>query len=134
MRGVRTLQRTSAPTSYTRSNPTRRSRLLLKDSAILQAVEGEGGPNETKYSKLLNLLMQLRKCCDHPFLFPDAEEDPNSTPIEELVAASGKLRVLDRLLLKLHANGHRVVLFSQVSCRRWWRRGRRGRGWWRCRQ
>ena len=59
--------------------------------------------------------MQLRKCCDHPYLFPDAEEDPNSTPIEELVAASGKLRVLDRLLLKLHANGHRVVLFSQVT-------------------
>jgi len=31
------------------------------------------------------------------------------------VGASGKMRVLDRLLLKLHAKGHRVVLFSQFS-------------------
>ena len=31
------------------------------------------------------------------------------------MGASGKMRVLDRLLLKLHAKGHRVVLFSQFS-------------------
>ena len=37
------------------------------------------------------------------------------TPLEELVGASGKLRVLDRLLLKLRGAGHRVVLFSQFS-------------------
>ncbi|KAH8064822.1 helicase [Aureococcus anophagefferens] len=60
-------------------------------------------------------LRKLRKTCCHPFLFPDAEGDPDETTLEELVAASGKLRVLDRLLLKLHRNGHRVVVFSQFS-------------------
>ena len=59
--------------------------------------------------------MQLRKCCDHPFLFAGAEEDPDETSLEELVSASGKLRVLDRLLVKLHKGGHRVVLFSQFA-------------------
>ena len=33
----------------------------------------------------MNLLMQLRKCCDHPFLFAGAEEDPDETSLEELV-------------------------------------------------
>ena len=32
---------------------------------------------------------------------------------EKLVQSSGKLLVLDKLLAKLHAKGHRVVLFSQ---------------------
>ena len=94
-------------------------RLLLKDSSVLSAVEGGkgGAPAEggTKYKSLLNLLMQLRKCCDHPFLFDGAEDDPDETSLEELVGASGKLRVLDRLLLKLHAGGHRVVLCSQFA-------------------
>ena len=91
-------------------------RLLLKDSSVLSSVEGgadaSGG---TKYKSLMNLLMQLRKCCDHPFLFDGAEDDPDETSLEELVGASGKLRVLDRLLLKLHKGGHRVVLFSQFA-------------------
>ena len=33
----------------------------------------------------MNLLMQLRKCCDHPFLFAGAEEAPDETSLEELV-------------------------------------------------
>ena len=66
-------------------------RLLLKDSSVLSTVEqgaaaggtvGEGG---TKYKSLMNLLMQLRKCCDPPFLFAGAEEDPDETSLEELV-------------------------------------------------
>ena len=99
-------------------------RLLLKDSAVLASMEAESaggaaaaalGKTSVKYTKLMNLLMQLRKCCDHPFLFEGAEDDPDETSIEELVGASGKLRVLDRLLVKLHAKGHRVVLFSQFA-------------------
>ena len=56
-----------------------------------------------------------REVCDHPYLFPDAEDDPDETSLEELVGASGKLRVLDRLLVKLHRAGHRVALFSQFA-------------------
>ena len=91
-------------------------RLLLKDSSVLSSVEGDASAaGGTKYKSLMNLLMQLRKCCDHPFLFAGAEDDPDETSLEELVGASGKLRVLDRLLLKLHKGGHRVVLFSQFA-------------------
>jgi len=99
-------------------------RLLLKDSSVLRTVEATGtdslgdgdAPAPTaKYKTLMNLLMQLRKCCDHPYLFAGAEDDPDETSLEELVGASGKLRVLDRLLLKLIKQKHRVVLFSQFA-------------------
>ena len=47
-------------------------------------------------------------------LTPSPSPSPPS-PARGQVGASGKMRVLDRLLLKLHAKGHRVVLFSQFS-------------------
>ncbi|KAH8098631.1 helicase [Aureococcus anophagefferens] len=88
--------------------------LLLKDRDQLKL--DDRGPAAGGYKSLVNLLMQLRKTCCHPFLFADAEGcDPGETTLEELVAASGKLRVLDRLLVKLHARKHRVVVFSQFA-------------------
>lgn len=48
------------------------------------------------------------------YMFPGAEEDPGSIN-EEIVQASGKMQVMDRLLTKLKAAGHRVVLFSQFT-------------------
>jgi len=63
---------------------------------------------------LSNLIMQLRKCCVHPYLFPDAE-DIDSTTLADLVGASGKLAVLDKLLCSLYKKGNRVVLFSQFT-------------------
>ena len=87
--------------------------LLLKDRAALGG--GTSAPKKGAYKSLMNLLMQLRKTCCHPFLFPEAEGNPDETTLEELVAASGKLRVLDRLLVKLHAASHRVVIFSQFG-------------------
>jgi hypothetical protein len=61
------------------------------------------------------LFIQLRKCCNHPYLFPSAEPDFDGSTGEDLVQASGKLAVLDRLLTQLYAGGHRVVLFSQFK-------------------
>ena len=68
-----------------------------------------------KAKVLNNLIMQLRKCCNHPFLFPDAEDDPDETSLHDLISASGKLAVLDKLLCSLYQKGHRVVLFSQFT-------------------
>ena len=59
--------------------------------------------------------MQLRKVCDHPWLMPGAEEISSGETTEEIVEASGKLKLLDRMLKKLKAGGHRVVLFSQFT-------------------
>ncbi|XP_026444753.1 probable helicase CHR10 isoform X2 [Papaver somniferum] len=63
---------------------------------------------------LQNIVIQLRKACSHPYLFPGIEPEPYEEG-EHLVQASGKLLILDHLLQKLHNNGHRVLLFSQMT-------------------
>eukprot|EP01119_Soliformovum_irregulare_P017497 TRINITY_DN5216_c0_g1_i2.p1 TRINITY_DN5216_c0_g1~~TRINITY_DN5216_c0_g1_i2.p1 ORF type:complete len:426 (+),score=121.64 TRINITY_DN5216_c0_g1_i2:2-1279(+) len=66
---------------------------------------------------LMNIIMHLRKCCDHPYLFDGAEPMVNGEFVlgEHIVENSGKLLVLDRLLVKLKKEGHRVLLFSQMT-------------------
>lgn len=52
----------------------------------------------------------------HPYLFP--EVDPNAefgATDERLVQACGKMKLLDRLLPRLHAGGHKVLIFSQMT-------------------
>lgn len=75
---------------------------------------GAGGAHEMadpEWRKLLNILLQLRKVCNHPYLMSDS----GYTVGEEMVEASGKLKVLDRMLPKMKADGHRVLLFSQFT-------------------
>ena len=94
-------------------------RLLLRQSQLLAELESDAkdagaGAASGGWKKLQSLLMQLRKCCNHPYLFEGADPDPGVTD-DGLVKASGKLDVLDRLLTKLKAKGHRCVLFSQFT-------------------
>lgn len=65
--------------------------------------------------KLHNVVMQLRKCCNHPYLFDGAEPGPPFTTDEHLVYNCGKLQVLDGLMQRWRENGNRVLLFSQMS-------------------
>ncbi|GAB4843430.1 Probable ATP-dependent DNA helicase chr12 [Ancistrocladus abbreviatus] len=65
-----------------------------------------------KSKGLQNLSMQLRKCCNHPYLFVG---EYNMWRKEEIIRASGKFELLDRLLPKLSRAGHRVLLFSQMT-------------------
>ena len=60
-----------------------------------------GGRDKKFY---MNVLMQLRKACNHPYLFEGIE--PEDAPIlgEHIVESSGKMRVLDKLLQKLYVN------------------------------
>lgn len=85
--------------------------LLEKD---IDAVNGAVGKREGK-TRLLNIVMQLRKCCNHPYLFEGAEPGPPYTTDEHLVYNAGKMIVLDKLLKKLKAKGSRVLIFSQMS-------------------
>lgn len=63
---------------------------------------------------LLNTAMQLRKCCNHPYLFLEGRDyEPENR--DELIRSSGKFELLDRLLPKLAKTGHRVLLFSQMT-------------------
>ena len=69
-------------------------RLLEKD---IDAVNGVVGKREGK-TRLLNIVMQLRKCCNHPYLFDGAEPGPPYTTDEHLVYNSGKMIILDKML------------------------------------
>ncbi|KAI5465964.1 SNF2 family chromodomain-helicase DNA-binding protein [Mariannaea sp. PMI_226] len=71
-------------------------------------------------NSLLNIMMELKKISNHPYMFPGAEEKvlAGSTRREDqikgLIASSGKMMLLDQLLTKLKKDGHRVLIFSQM--------------------
>ncbi|KAL9229450.1 hypothetical protein vseg_004914 [Gypsophila vaccaria] len=64
--------------------------------------------------KLNNLMVQLRKNCNHPDLLESAF---NGTyfypPVDQIVGQCGKFQLLDKLLSKLFARKHKVLIFSQ---------------------
>jgi SWI/SNF-related matrix-associated actin-dependent regulator of chromatin subfamily A member 5 len=86
-------------------------KILEKD---IDAVNGAGGKKESK-TRLLNIVMQLRKCCNHPYLFEGAEPGPPYTTDEHLVHNAAKMVMLDKLLKRMKAQGSRVLIFSQMS-------------------
>lgn len=67
--------------------------------------------------KLQNVLMLLRKCCNHPYLieYPLDRRTQQFQIDEELVKSSGKFLILDRMLPELSKRGHKVLLFSQMT-------------------
>jgi SNF2 family DNA or RNA helicase len=94
------------------------------------------GVSKAAAPKLMNIQMELRKCCNHPFLLDGVESREmekrhetlqlggqldNKTPDEQhdilheygYVLSSGKMVLLDKLLPKLRAEGHKVLIFSQ---------------------
>ena len=86
-------------------------KILEKD---IDAVNGAAGNKESK-TRLLNIVMQLRKCCNHPYLFEGAEPGPPYTTDEHLVNNAAKMIMLDKLLKRMKAQGSRVLIFSQMS-------------------
>lgn len=82
----------------------------MKDIDILNSA---GKPDKMR---LLNILMQLRKCCNHPYLFDGAEPGPPYTTDMHLVTNSGKMVVLDKLLPKLKEQGNVFVLIGNSLC------------------
>ncbi|EIW65238.1 uncharacterized protein TRAVEDRAFT_68776 [Trametes versicolor FP-101664 SS1] len=66
---------------------------------------------------LSNELMQLRKICQHPFLFESVEDrvNPSSVIDDKLIRSSGKIELLHRILPKFFATGHRVLIFFQMT-------------------
>ncbi|KAI4180548.1 MAG: hypothetical protein L6R41_007174, partial [Letrouitia leprolyta] len=88
--------------------------ILTRNYAALN--EGARGAKQS----LLNIMIELKKISNHPFMFPNAEDritgdKSNSQEIfKGLVTSSGKLMLLDSLLKKLQKDGHRVLIFSQM--------------------
>ncbi|KAK8817052.1 hypothetical protein WA556_002950, partial [Blastocystis sp. ATCC 50177/Nand II] len=113
------------------------------------------GNDSKNLPSLMNIMMELRKCCNHPFLIrgveaaairelcpaqalkaeaaanpsaangadridgvgklPQTTQDlSNELALKCILGASGKMVLLDKLLPKLKAQGHKVLLFSQM--------------------
>uniref|UniRef100_A0AAY4AN55 DNA helicase n=1 Tax=Denticeps clupeoides TaxID=299321 RepID=A0AAY4AN55_9TELE len=82
-----------------------------------EALNSKGGGNQVS---LLNIMMDLKKCCNHPYLFPVASMEAPKTASgayegASLTKASGKLLLLQKMLKKLKEQGHRVLVFSQMT-------------------
>ncbi|EGG10256.1 uncharacterized protein MELLADRAFT_94587 [Melampsora larici-populina 98AG31] len=78
---------------------------------ISYAIESETKDTSNSYTRLMNLLIQLRKVCDHPYLMPNSEPEPFEVA-EHVVEASNKLILLDKLLTSLIPQGKRILIFS----------------------
>ncbi|PQE11414.1 putative SNF2 family ATP-dependent chromatin-remodeling factor snf21 protein [Rutstroemia sp. NJR-2017a BVV2] len=77
--------------------------------------DGKGG--KTGARGLSNMMMQLRKLCNHPFVFDEVENqmNPQNTANDLLWRTSGKFELLDRILPKYQKTGHRVLMFFQMT-------------------
>ncbi|KAL7419150.1 ATP-dependent DNA helicase Hrp3 [Cryptotrichosporon argae] len=96
--------------------------ILTKNFAVLS----KGG---TQSVSLMNVAMELKKAAyvahsltcqadrsNHPYLFDGAEDrnKPLNEQLRGLVMNSGKMVLLDKLMARLKADGHRVLIFSQM--------------------
>ena len=92
--------------------------ILAKNQDLIKSIFG-GSTRLTKVAdrtNLNNILMQLRKCLCHPFVYSRDIEERSSVPTiahRNLVDASSKLQLLEIMLPKLQERGHRVLIFSQ---------------------
>jgi ATP-dependent helicase STH1/SNF2 len=77
--------------------------------------DGKGG--KTGARGLSNMIMQLRKLCNHPFVFDEVENQMNPLNVSNdlLWRTAGKFELLDRILPKYQATGHRVLMFFQMT-------------------
>lgn len=82
-----------------------------------EALNSKGGGQQVS---LINVMMDLKKCCNHPYLFPSAQNEAPKYPNgayegNALVKSCGKLILLQKMLRKLYNEKHRVLIFSQMT-------------------
>src|SRR5271170_3346035 len=66
---------------------------------------------------LQNMIMQLRKAANHPYLFDWPVHPGTDTYLvdSQLTNVSGKMLLLERLLPALFSDNHKVLIFSQFT-------------------
>ncbi|KAJ5131950.1 SNF2-related protein [Penicillium atrosanguineum] len=88
--------------------------ILTKNYAALN--DGARGVKQS----LLNIMMELKKASNHPFMFPNAEakilegSHRREDILRAMITSSGKMMLLDQLLRKMKEDGHRVLIFCQM--------------------
>uniref|UniRef100_A0A4W3KAU6 Chromodomain helicase DNA binding protein 9 n=1 Tax=Callorhinchus milii TaxID=7868 RepID=A0A4W3KAU6_CALMI len=95
--------------------------ILEKNFAFLSK-----GAGQANVPNLVNTMMELRKCCNHPYLIKGAEEKilgefrelrrPTAPDfhLQAMIQSAGKLVLINKLLPKMKAGGHKVLIFSQM--------------------
>lgn len=80
-----------------------------------QILARRGGPQIS----LINVVMELRKLCCHVFMLegvePDTEQLNANEGLKQLLDSSGKMQLLDKMMMKLKEQGHRVLIYSQFQ-------------------
>lgn len=87
----------------------------LSNMELFLSMQGAKGGGQIS---LLNIITELKKCCNHPFLFESAEADfrgssEDSKAVDRLVVSAGKMVLLDKLLRRLKETGHRYQYGSE---------------------
>jgi ATP-dependent DNA helicase len=88
------------------------------DGSLRDTLVATGVPNAKKISQI-NMTMNLRKVCNHPFLFGDLLNEKGDLLRDSdpalFIMASGKFQLLDRMLPRLNEEGHKIIIFSQMT-------------------
>lgn len=90
--------------------------VMAKNPELIRSMFSNSKMNKKERGSLSNILMQLRKCLCHPFMYSEAIEEKHSDATvvyRNLIEASSKLILLETMLPKLKERGHRVLIFSQ---------------------
>ncbi|CAI9106540.1 OLC1v1005724C1 [Oldenlandia corymbosa var. corymbosa] len=105
--------------------PEKIERLIRCEASAYQKLlmkrveENLGAIGTSKARSVHNSVMELRNICNHPYLSQlHVEEVHDFIPqhyLPNIVRLCGKLEMLDRLLPKLKATDHRVLLFSTMT-------------------
>jgi SNF2 family DNA or RNA helicase len=90
--------------------------IISKSPELIRSLLSQNPLKPAERTSLNNILIQLRKCLCHPFIYSrDIEERGQTAAVlhRNLVEASSKLQLLEVMLPKLRERGHRVLIFSQ---------------------
>lgn len=82
-----------------------------------EALNSKGSGHQVS---LVNIMMDLKKCCNHPYLFPGAAAEApklqnGAYEVKALTKACGKLILMQKMMRQLSDQGHRVLVFSQMT-------------------
>lgn len=93
----------------------------MQSNGILLHDTSEDCEKKQAHRALMNTIIQLRKICNHPFMFEEIEKEFSNSNTNHIVQgpdlyrAAGKFELLDRTLPKLRMSGHRVLMFCQMT-------------------
>lgn len=89
----------------------------LQASVYQQVLKFKKTMGGTGSKGLNNTLMQLRKVCNHPFVFEEVENqiNPDRLSNDLLWRTAGKFELLDRVIPKFQATNHRILIFFQMT-------------------